>query len=831
MSKKRNASAKPPVASNLQNIQEKSESNVIVKNESAIDLEILVNKIRGKEFFILLGALLLGCFFTFHDFITLDKVYLFKDVASDSINIYFPWLVNMADSIKANGVPTWTFSQGLGQNSFPLWLGDFFSNFLMLLSKEKLPYGIAYMEILKLILCGIVFYKYLMQLQINVIAACVGGFLLAFSGYVILGGEWNVFSCEALYIATILYGLERWMNSGKWLWFVIGIMAMSFLQPFLLFPHTILLAVYIPVRYNDLHDKGWGKFPVFIMKTLGLAILGVGISAYQLLPDMLQYLESSRVGGEARLLDTLKGQPVFDLANDLLRFTTTFRLFGTNMLGSGKAYQGWQNYMEAPQFYSGLFCLVTFPQLFIGLKKKERLAYGIMAGIFVLPVFFPFFRYSFWAFTGDYFRTFSLVITIMLIIFTAKAFSYILNTGKLNLLLLGITVLILLILLYTPADQFAHAIDSGLRSTATLLLLIYAGLLVSITRQGKSSKISILVLLVIIFGEIVLNSSHTINDSDAVTANELNEKIGYNDNTLEAVKYLKNQDKSFYRINKDFSSSLSGDESLNDAMVQGFYGTLSYHSFNQKNYTKFLADLGVIDPKDQVATRWLLGLLGRPLLFTMVSGKYALTKGNGQELLIQGYDSVTIFGDTKVFRNRFPVPFGYTCDMTMDETEFKSMSSFQKDLFMIRGCVVAKEDKELMKTGRVFHNTDTTALFDDDQYRAFTNSLRKDTLTITQFKESHIKGNIILQTPKIMTFSIPFDEGWKATVNGKVVKLYRVNCGLTGLKLSAQKSEVDLHFEPRLMKEGAIVSLLAIATFIGLLTLGRLNNKSNETTM
>ena len=116
-----------------------------------------------------------------------------------------------------------TVSQGMGQNMFPFWLSDFFTNILALFSKDKIPYLLAYVEIIKIILCGIIFYRYLVKLKISEFAASVVAFLFAFSGYVILGGCWTVFSTEALYIAIILFGFERWLNDEKWFWFVVGL--------------------------------------------------------------------------------------------------------------------------------------------------------------------------------------------------------------------------------------------------------------------------------------------------------------------------------------------------------------------------------------------------------------------------------------------------------------------------------------------------------------------------------------------------------------------------------------------------------------------------------
>lgn len=73
----------------------------------------------GKELYLLLGMVVLSCFFVFWDFLSFEKVYFLKDIGSDSLNIYYPSLMHMSDYIKAWGVPTWSFSQGLGQNTFP----------------------------------------------------------------------------------------------------------------------------------------------------------------------------------------------------------------------------------------------------------------------------------------------------------------------------------------------------------------------------------------------------------------------------------------------------------------------------------------------------------------------------------------------------------------------------------------------------------------------------------------------------------------------------------------------------------------------------------------
>ncbi len=788
-----------------------------VSTPSTSTTNVYDSYIKGKEVYYLLGLVCIACYFVFSDFINFKKIFLFKDIGSDTINMYHPLLIHFSEYLKHEGLPAWSFSQGMGQNVFPLWLGDFPSNFIMLFDKDTIPKMIVFMEILKIFLCAFIFFKFLKELKLSGFACIIGALLYSFSGYVILGGTWIIFSTEAVYVAILLLGVERWLNKGKWFLFVLGITLLGFLQPFYLFSYTIFLIGYIIIRYNEVHGGNWKGFIVFSLKTIGFAALGVAITSYQLLPDVLMLLESPRVGGDAGMSAQLKALPMFDLANDVLRFTTTFRAFGSDMLGVGNNFKGWNNYLEAPLFYCGILSLVSFPHVFSSLSKKEKVFYGIVTTVFVLPILFPYFRHMFWAFSGDYFRTFSLVVALWMLYFTAKAISYIETKGSINKIVLICTGIFLLFLLYTPAAQFKQGINSELRSFATFLILIYSVLLYLLASPTSIKHIAKIGLIVVCFIEVMSFSKTSINKRDNVYKRELTDKVGYNDYTVDAINYIKSKDNHFYRVQKDYGSGLAVHSSINDAKAQDFYGTSSYHSFNQKNYIKFLGDLNVIDPKDEGATRWAKGLTDRPLLFSMASGKYWLSKRPDNYLQGFGYDSINKFGDVKVFRNRYALPFGFAYDKVLNLNTFKTLTNFQKDLYLLKGCVYDDEQANEFSRFSKFDLKDTTLQFSFEEYGKLTSELRKDSVTITSFKESHIEGTIALKQDKIVFFSIPFDEGWSAKVNNADAKLYRINSGLTGLIVPKGTNTIELSFEPRLMKKGAMITLISLIVLIGLL--------------
>ena len=82
-------------------------------------------------------------------------------------------------------------------------------------------------------------------------------------------------------------------------------------------------------------------------------------------------------------------------------------------------------------------------------------------------------------------------------------------------------------------------------------------------------------------------------------------------------------------------------------------------------------------------------------------------------------------------------------------------------------------------------------------------------LAIQQYGSDYLRGDIRLDHPGLLFLSIPYDEGWWATVDGRETETEKVNIGFTGIRLDAGHHTVELRYVPPWMKAGKIVSLLS----------------------
>ena len=289
---------------------------------------------------------------------------LYKDIGDDSINGIYPPLKHTVDYLHTVGFPMWSFNVGMGQNLLPFCLRDPFDIILYIAGKDAVAYGLGYLEFIKVITAGILFFMYLRTFSFAPFACMAGSLLYAFSGFIILGSGWYMFSFEAVNAALLLLAFEKLFRNNSWTLFPVAVALIGISMPFNLYVYGLFLIIYAIFRHLD--EKGWNtkSFLLLFSKISLLGLLGVGMSSLFLFSNILQLIESPRGSGGTSHFNELFSSPVFALSDSLQTITSAFRFFSNDLMGTGSNFKGWNNYLEAPLFYCGLISLLLFPLCF-----------------------------------------------------------------------------------------------------------------------------------------------------------------------------------------------------------------------------------------------------------------------------------------------------------------------------------------------------------------------------------------------------------------------------------------------------------------------------------
>jgi len=755
-------------------------------------------------------------FIVFRDYLLFHKIYLFKDIGSDTLNTFYPNFIESANYLKKFGTLSWSFNIGMGQDATTFAYSDPINFLMYLFSPSKIAWLLGYREVIKIILAGFVFCIYLRNLGVGAFSAIAGALMFAFSGYMIVGGQWYTFSAEALDVALVLLGFELlYRKNIPWL-FPVPFLIMGVTSLFSLYLVSVFLVIYTVFRYLQEEKKGIKGLLVLFLKMGGIGMIGVVISMPFLVDSVKVLLESSRASGPDSYFATLSSSPIFGLADPVQLGTCVERFFSSDILGTADAYKGFSNYLEAPLFYCGIPCLLLVPLLFGYLDKKQKTLFGIVLAIWLLPIIFPYFRKAFWLFSGDYYRTYSLFVALIFIIFSAICLDKIAKGKRMNIILLGATAVSLILIQLFPYFS-GKVFNESLAAGVKMYIIAYAMILFWMSRQQNDiPKFAFLLLLVT---ELAWFSSISVNRSASIRSAEWEDKIGYNDYSTDAISFLKSRDNSFYRVDRMFGSSPAEHMSLNDAMVQDYYGTSCYYSFNQKYYLQYMRANKVISASNESESRWCPGLTNRPILQCINSVKYVLSKESIYRSNDPLHDSIAKFTDVIVYKNKFALPLGFCYDKYIKYSDFEKLSLTQRDFTSCKAAVINDTDIGMVKNLKQVQLNDSLKPqeFTQATLISFFSDRKKDTLNITSFNPAHIKGNVDLKSEQLMYLSIPYDKGWHLKVDGKPQSIILIANGMNGVLLEPGKHEIALDYEPPYRKEGGLAAIAGLLLFGGVI--------------
>lgn len=120
-------------------------------------------------------------------------------------------------------------------------------------------------------------------------------------------------------------------------------------------------------------------------------------------------------------------------------------------------------------------------------------------------------------------------------------------------------------------------------------------------------------------------------------------------------------------------------------------------------------------------------------------------------------------------------------------------------------------DLEAGKSGsaKVYVNRLKTDIFEQGLEK-----ISKDVMTTTSYSGNSVEGNITVSEEGMFYTSIPYEEGWTATVDGEETKITPIGGSLLAFPLQPGEHTIKLVYYPQGFWIGLAVSIVALAAFI-----------------
>ena len=702
--------------------------------------------------------------FIFWDYITFQKVLLYTDIGSDSVNIFYPFWAHLADLWREQGGTTfYTLQYAMGQK-VEISYFKFFQILNILAGKENIPYVLTFAEIFKVLGSTVIMFFFFKLQKLNKSVSFIGALLYGFSGYLIIGvSGWYHHSAEAFWVAVFLLISEKFkQNRAIWLLAI----------PIFLYPHinflltiqlTAFLFFYLLFRSLEDNDK-----PIEIVKTYGFAALSIIAGALLGHNKINSQINSLFKSGRVEAIEAsaqgnfLKNTPITKICSENEISSIIYRLFSNNMVGTANDFHGWQNYLEAPILYIGLLSLLVLPFVFVKVNNKLKLIYGITLAACVIMLIFPWFRYAYWGFKVDYFRSFGFFISVVVLLLAMRGLNNMFkHEGKLIPLIIS-CVIILLVLFNTPKIDI-EKIDLTTRLWLFIFTFAYGIFSIFYTKSQYKAEWKWFLIAIVCF-EVGVNAKATVNERVTLTSEDIINGKLYGDETEGILAKIKEEDKGFFRVAKYYPSGPAIHMSMNDAIVQNFYGIIGYNSVHNKNYLTFLRKLGCLDPNNPNDLKWAYKILNRPFLASFVGAKYFLSKGN-LSLDNVSFKHIMTEKDIQVHKSNIALPIVIGYDQYILEDDFMKLSNIKKDYVLFKAIVLSSEQTEKYPFLKQFNLADTLKVLTSNHFVTAHNEriqLAKSNLSVTN---NSVEGSIETTKPCLIHIAIP-DTG-KLTIDNK----------------------------------------------------------------
>lgn len=349
-------------------------------------------------------CLLLGSFFVLWEYLFGEKLLVFNDIGSDTLQQYVQQYATIVNHLREGNFTLWDFYNGLGTNMLSMNLFDPSLMILYVLGvifgTQKMLYFLSWIQVLRIVLAGFVFYRYLSMFSYRTSTKFALAFAYGFNGYLMVWGQHYQFGIVTIYLPLLLLLVEKYLRKerGRRI-FPIMVAVCCVYSIYLTYMSLIAVGFYLIFRVWMMDMNGIRPRVKAFFGGCVQILLGIGMSSGIFLPSAYTMLGvSGRVSGaETGFLTSLKEH--IGLFPRAYYESVIMRLFSSNLQETyqlaDERYELYLNYYEDPVLFVSNIALILAIQMVLVFWKSEETrrvkaavytAIFMMAAVLALPV-------------------------------------------------------------------------------------------------------------------------------------------------------------------------------------------------------------------------------------------------------------------------------------------------------------------------------------------------------------------------------------------------------------------------------------------------------------
>lgn len=640
--------------------------------------------------------------------------------------------------------------------------------------------------------------------------AILGGMLYAFSGFSIYNIFFNHFHEAIVFFPLMLWALDEYVYRRRRGFFAFFVFVCCTVNYYFFVGQVVFLVIYWLVRWGMRDPQYRAVRPKDFLLLWLEAVLGVACASILLCPTVLAVLQNNRVNNPSNGWGAL----LYDSNQRYLHILSC--LFFPPDLPARANFTPDSNSQWAS--LGAWLPLFSMTGVIATMQARRKSWVKTIVCILLFMAFVPILNSLFQMLNASYYARWYYMLTLMMALCTVTALQREdVNWGRAIKWTLGITLAIGLSIGLMPTltkdDSGKQSATFGLekyptRFWAYVAVAVVGLLLLTILfKYYKRSRERFfrlatggVAVIAVVAGLFFITTGKTQGDD---THNEL---IPYALNKGADID-LPTDGKQFVRVDV-----FDGMDNL--PMYWQRPTIQAFHSIVPGSIMEFYPTVGVqrdVGSRPSTDVYALRSFLSCKWLFDPVTRGESFVDPATNQTRMPGWTYYATQNGSKIYQNDYFIPMGYSYDSYITRSEYNSLSEEDRSLALLKSMVVEDADEKIAAQ-TMHHNTAISsgpftreAYFNDCLERAATacKTFTADNKGFSATAESTAK--------RLIFFSVPWEGGWSATVNGQPAQIVKVNVGFMAVEVPAGTAEIRFDYRTPGFTAGAAVTAVGFA--------------------